>query len=73
MKEGEGSNMAVEGKEFGEKIGGVINKARNKDKAKELLAVEPIETHVDRLGLIRSNRGSRKADRTFVIDKYERG
>ncbi len=50
--------MAVDGKDFGEKVGG-FNKARNKDKVEELLAgplLEPIETHVDRLGLLRSNR-----------------
>jgi hypothetical protein len=36
----EGSNVAVDGKGFGEKVGGV-NKAGNKDKAEELLASKP--------------------------------
>jgi hypothetical protein len=36
-----------------------VYKARNKDKAEELLEdplLEPIETRVDRFGLLRSNR-----------------
>jgi hypothetical protein len=51
VKEGEGSNVAIDRKDFGEKVGGV-NKTRNtsKDKVDELLAgplLEPIETHVN--------------------------
>jgi hypothetical protein len=34
MKEGEGSNVAVDGKDFSEHVG-EVNKARNKDKAEE--------------------------------------
>jgi hypothetical protein len=67
--------VAVDGKDFGEEVGGV-NKARKKDKTEELLAgplLEPIESHVDRLGLLRPNRRSRKTDRTLVVHKEERG
>jgi hypothetical protein len=51
-------------------------KARDKNKAEELLAgplLKPIETHVYRLGLLRSHRRiSRKTDGTLVIDEVER-
>jgi hypothetical protein len=44
VKEGWGSNVTVDGKDFGKEIGRV-NEAREKDKTKELLAgplLEPI-------------------------------
>ncbi len=66
--------MAVEGKNFGEEVGGV-NKAGKEGKTEELLAnplLEPIEPHVDRLGLLRLNRRSRKTDHTLVVHKEER-
>jgi hypothetical protein len=31
--------------------------------------LQPVETHVDRLGLLRANRRSRKTNRTFVVNK----
>jgi hypothetical protein len=52
-----------------------VNETRYKDKVEELLAgplLEPIETHVYRLGLLQSHRRSRKTDGTFVIDEEER-
>ncbi len=61
-----------EGEGFGEEVGGV----GKEDKTEELLAgslLEPVETHADRLGLLRPNRRSRKTDGAFVVDKYERG
>ncbi len=52
--------MAEDGQDFGEEIGRVD-------------IPHPVETHVDRLGLLRSNRRSRKTDRAFVTDEEERG
>ncbi len=63
--------MAVYGKDFGEKVSGV-DEAGKEDKAEELLAcplLHSVLTHVDRLGLPRSNRRSRKTDRAFVVDE----
>jgi hypothetical protein len=63
--------VAVDGNDFGEEIGGV-GQAREEDKAEKVLAhplLQPVETHVYRLGHIRANRGSRKTDSAFVIDK----
>ena len=71
VKEREGGNVTVDGKDFGEEVGGV-NKAGKEDKTEELLAgplLESVETHVDRLGLLRPNRRSRKTDRAFVVDE----
>ncbi len=71
MKEGEGSNVTVDGKYFGEEVGGV-DEAGKEDETEELLAgplLKPVETHVDRLGLLRPNRRSRKTDGAFVIDE----
>ncbi len=71
VKEGEGSNVAVDGKDFGEEVGGV-DEAGKEDKTEELLAgplLEPVETHVYRLGLLRSNQRSRKTDGAFVVDE----
>ena len=71
VKEGEGSNVTVDGKDFGEEIGGV-DEAGKEDKTEEKLAIprpEPVETHVDRLGLLRPNRRSRKTDGAFVVDE----
>ena len=65
MKEGKGGNMAIDREDFSEEIGGV-------DEAEKVLAhplLQPLETHVYRLGLLRANRGSRKTDSAFVIDK----
>ncbi len=74
VKEREGGNVTVDGKDFGEEVGGV-NKAGKEDKTEELLAgplLEPIKSHVDRLGLLRPYRRSRKTDRTLVVHKEER-
>ena len=71
VKEGEGSNMTVDGEDFSEEVGGV-DEAGKEDKTEELLAgplPEPVETHVYRLGLLRPNRRSRKTDGAFVVDE----
>ncbi len=71
VKVGEGGYMAVDGKNFGEEIGGV-DSAGEEDKAEKVLThplLQPVETHVYRLGLLRANRRSRKTDSAFVIDK----
>ncbi len=71
VKEGEGSNVTVDGKDFDEEIGGV-DEAGKEDKTEEQWAgplLEPVETHVDRLGLLRPNRRSRKIDGAFVVDE----
>ncbi len=63
--------MAVDGEDFGEEIGGV-DQFGEEDKAEKVLAhplLQPVETHVYRLGLLRANRRSRKTDSAFVIDK----
>ena len=60
VKEGEGCKVTVDGEDF------------SKDKTEEKLAgplSEPVETHVYRLGLLRSNRRSRKTDGAFVVDE----
>ena len=67
--------MSVDRKEFGKKVGRV-DETREKNKTEELLAgplLKPIKSHVDRLRLLRTNRGSRKTDRTLIVDKQERG
>ena len=49
VKEGKGGYVAVDGKDLGEKVGGV-DEAGEEDKAEELLAyplLQPIEPHVD--------------------------
>ncbi len=71
MKEGKGGNMAIDREDFSEEIGGV-DEAGEKDKAENVLAhplLQPVETHVCRLGLLRANRRSRKTDSAFVVDK----
>jgi hypothetical protein len=71
VKEGEGSKVTVDGEDFGEEVGGV-DEAGKEDKTEEFLAgplLEPIETHVYRLGLLRPNRRSRKTDGAFVVDE----
>ncbi len=71
MKEGKGGNVAIDREDFSEEIGGV-DEAGEEDKAEKVLAhplLQPVETHVYRLGLLRANRGSRKTDSAFVIDK----
>jgi hypothetical protein len=63
--------VAVDGKDFGEEIGGV-DQAGEEEKAEKVLVrplLQPVETHVYRLGLLRANRRSRKTDSAFVIDK----
>ncbi len=43
-----------------------VDQAGEEDKAEQLLAhplLQPVEAHVDRLGLLRANRRSRKNDR----------
>jgi hypothetical protein len=67
--------VSVDRKDFGKKVGRV-DEAREKNKTEELLAgplLKPIKSHVDRLRLLRTNRGSRKTDRTLIVDKQERG
>jgi hypothetical protein len=67
--------VSVDRKDFGKKVGRV-DETREKDKTEELLAgplLKPIKSHVDRLRLLRTNRGSRKTDRTLIVDKQERG
>ena len=71
MKEGKGGNVAIDREDFREEIGGV-DEAGEKDKAEKMLAhplLQPVETHVYRLGLLRANRRSRKTNRAFVIDE----
>ncbi len=73
MKEGKSGNVAIYREDFSEKIGGV-DETGEEDKAEKVLAhplllLQPVETHVYRLGLLRANRGSRKTDSAFVIDK----
>jgi hypothetical protein len=67
--------VPVDGKNFGKELGRV-DEAREKYKTEEFLAgppLEPIKSHVDRLRLLRTNRRSRKTDRTLIVDKQERG
>ena len=71
VKEGKGGYVAVDGKDLGEEVGGV-DEAGEEDKAEKVLAhplLQPVETHVYRLGLLRANRTSRKTDSAFVIDE----
>ncbi len=71
VKEGEGSKVTVDGEYFSEEVGGV-DEAGRKDKTEELLAgplPEPVETHIDRLGLLRPDRRSCKTDGAFVVDE----
>ena len=72
VKEGEGSKVTVDGEDyFSEEVGGV-DEAGKEDKTEEKLASplpEPVETHVDRLRLLRPNRRSRKTDGAFVVDE----
>ena len=71
MKEGKGGNVAMYREDFSEEIGGV-DEAGEENKAKTVLAdplLQPVETHVDRLGLLRANRRRRKTDSAFVIDE----
>ncbi len=71
VKEGEGSKVTVDGEDFSEEVGGV-DEAGKEEKTEEKLAgppPEPVETHVDRLGLLRSDRRSRKTDGAFVVDE----
>jgi hypothetical protein len=63
--------VAVDREDFGEEVGGV-DQAGKEDKAEKVLApplLQPVETHVYRLGLLRANLRSRKTDSAFVIDK----
>ncbi len=63
--------MAVYREDLGKEVGRV-DEAREEYKAEEVLAdplLQPIETHVDRLELLRANRGSHKTDSAFVIDE----
>ncbi len=63
--------MAVDGKDLGEEVGG-FDQAGEEDKAEKVLAhplLQPVETHVYRLGLLWANRRSRKTDSAFVIDE----
>ncbi len=63
--------MTVDGKDFGEEIGGV-DWAGEEYKAEKVLAhplLQPVETYVYRLGLRRTNPRSHKTDSAFVVDK----
>ena len=56
VKEGKGSYVAIYREDFSEEIGGV-DEAGEKDKAEKVLAhplLQPVETHVHRLGLLRA-------------------
>ncbi len=58
VKEGEGSKVTVDREDFSEEVSGV-DEAGKEDKTEEKLAgplPEPVETHVDRLELLRPNR-----------------
>ncbi len=71
VKEGKGGNVTVYREDFSKEIGGV-DEAGEEYKAEKMLAhslLQPVETHVDRLGLLWANRRSRKTNRTFVVDK----
>ncbi len=71
VKEGKSGNVVVDGKDFGEEVGGV-DQAGEEDKAEQVLAhllLQPVETHVYRLGILRANRRSHQTDSAFVIDK----
>jgi hypothetical protein len=63
VKEREGSNETIDR----------IDKAGKGGRhTEEMLAchlLEPVETHVDRLKLLRPNRRSRKTDRAFNVDE----
>jgi hypothetical protein len=64
VEEGKGGLVAVDGKDFSEEVSGV-DQAGEEDKAEKLLAhplLQPVETHVYRLGLLRANRRSHKTD-----------
>ncbi len=73
MKEGKGDNVATYRENFSEEVGGVNEAGEEYNKAEKSLAqhplLQPVETHVDRLELLRANRGSRRTNRTFVVDK----
>jgi hypothetical protein len=63
--------VTVDRKDFGAEVSRV-DEAWKEEKTEEMLAcplLEPVETHVDRLGLLRPNRRSRKTDRAFVVDE----
>ena len=63
--------MSVDRKDFGKKVGRV-DETREKNKTEELLAgplLKPIKSHVDRLRLLRTDRRSRKTDRTLIVDE----
>ncbi len=50
--------MAVNREDFGEEVGGFVDQAGEEDKAEKVLAhplLQPVETHVYRLGLLRAN------------------
>ncbi len=71
VKEGEGSKVTVDGKYFGKEVGGV-DEAGKEYKTEEMFAcplLKPVLTHVNRLGLLRPNRRSRKTDCAFVVDE----
>jgi hypothetical protein len=60
--------VAVDGKDFCEEIGGV-DQAGEEDKAEKVLAhplLQPVETHVYQLGLLRANRRSRQTASTLL-------
>jgi hypothetical protein len=73
VEEGKGGLVAVDGKDLREEVGGV-DQAGEEDKVEKVLThplLQPVKTHVYRLGLLRANRRSRKTDSAFVIDKQK--
>jgi hypothetical protein len=63
VKEGEGGYVAVDGKDFGEEIGGV-DQAGEEDKAEKVLThplLQPVETHVYCLSTSTSSGEPRKS------------
>jgi hypothetical protein len=71
VKEGEGGNVTVYKENFGKEVGRV-DEAGDKYKTEKILArplLQPVETHVDRLGLLRANRRSCKTNLAFVVDE----
>ncbi len=63
VKEGEGGNVTVYREDFSKEIGRV-DEAGKKYKAEKILAhplLQPVETHVDRLGLLRASGEPKKS------------
>ena len=75
MKEGKGGNVAIDREDFSEEIGGV-DEAGEEDKAEKVLAnplLQPVETHVYRLGLLRANRRMKPQDQSHIRCQQKEG